>query len=345
MTQYVRNNNSLKVAIFGAGSIGSYLGGQLVHGGCDVTFLGRKRFQQEILENGLTLTHFERTALNFKPNDFEFSLDPKSISEADIILVTVKSQDTPLAAQTIGKNAKAQALIISFQNGVSNKTALKENMPKHKILGAVVPFNVTGTGPGRFHCGTEGNLSVENGDEKLAELVAAFSKSGQGLDIYDDILPVQWGKLLVNLNNALNTLTGGTLRDGLMQRDYRKALAAIISEGLAVVRQANIEPADFGKASADKMIKILRLPNFIYGMIMNKIVKIDASARSSMLDDLEMGRSSEVDYLQGEVVKLAQQTGQSAPYNQKILNLINQAFLDGMSPKLSGSDLCKELGL
>lgn len=345
MTQYVRNNNSLKIAIFGAGSIGCYLGGQLVHRGCDVTFLGRKKFQKEILKNDLTLTHFERTALNLKPNDFEFSLDPKSISETDIILVTVKSQDTQLAAQTIEKHAKAEALIISFQNGVSNKVDLEENLPKHKILGAVVPFNVTVTGPGTFHCGTEGNLSVESGDEKLSELVAAFSKSGQGLDIYDDILPVQWGKLLVNLNNALNTLTGGTLRDGLMQRDYRKALAAIISEGLTIVRHANIEPADFGKASADKMIKILRLPNFIYGMIMNKIVKIDASARSSMLDDLEMGRSSEIDYLQGEVVKLAQKTSQSAPYNQKILDLINQAFLDGMSPKLSGSDLCKELGL
>ena len=141
---------------------------------------------------------------------------------------------------------------------------------------------------------------------------------------------------MVNLNNALNALTGGTLKAGLLQRDYRRALAEIISEALNILRSTGIEPADFGNASADKMIKILRLPNFIYKIIMNRIVKIDENARSSMLDDLEMGRVSEVEYLQGEIVSLAQNTGQAAPHNQKILDLINQAFLKGESPKFTG---------
>ena len=128
-----------------------------------------------------------------------------------------------------------------------------------------------------------------------------------------------------------------------MQRDYRRALAALIDEGLTIIRASGVEPADFGKTSADKMIKILRLPNFIYGFIMNRIVKIDENARSSMLDDLEMGRDSEVSYLQGEVVKLAQKIGQSAPYNKKILELVNQAFIEGKSPSMSGTDLYRAL--
>lgn len=329
----------LKISIFGAGSIGCYLGGQLVHAGCDVTFLGREKFKRAILEHGLILTHFERADIILNPDDFIFSTNPNSISQADIILLTVKSQDTRAAAETIAKFSKSDALIISFQNGVSNKAILKKVLPNYKILSAVVPFNVTGTGAGKFHCGTEGNLSVEIGSKKLERLVAAFSASQQGLDIYDNILPVQWGKLLVNLNNALNALTGGTLRAGLMQSDYRKVLVALILEALTVVRGANIEPANFGKISADKMIKILSLPNFMYAFVMDRFVKIDENARSSMLDDLEMGRVSEIDYLQGEVVKLAKETGQTAPYNQKILNLVNQAFLTGASPKLSGKDL------
>ena len=129
-----------------------------------------------------------------------------------------------------------------------------------------------------------------------------------------------------------------------MQRDYRRALAALIDEGLTIVRASGVDPADFGKTSADKMIKILRLPNFIYSIIMSKIVKIDSTALSSMLDDLEMGRESEIDYLQGEIVKLAQQIGQSAPYNKKILKLVNQAFKEGKSPKMSGADLYHALG-
>jgi len=276
----------MKIAIFGAGSIGCYLGGQLAHAGAEVIFIGRQKFKSEIEANGLTLTHFERDEIALTPDQFTFSLDAKDIGSADIILLTTKSQDTLKAAQAIKVHAKADAITISFQNGVSNPDVLRSILSQ-EVLGAVVPFNVTGKGPGKFHCGTEGDLTVENIDDlRLVTLQNLFVKAGQGFIISNNILAVQWGKLLVNLNNALNTLTGGTLKAGLLQRDYRKALSMIISEALGVVRGAGIEPANFGKASPAKMIKILRLPNFLYAGSMNKIVKIDAAARSSMLDDL-----------------------------------------------------------
>jgi 2-dehydropantoate 2-reductase len=329
----------MKIAIFGAGSIGCYLGGQLAHAGAEVTFIGRQRFKSEIEANSLTLTHFERDEIALTLNQFTFSLDAKDIGLADIILLTTKSQDTLDAAQAIKAHAKTDAIIISFQNGVSNPEVLRGTLSQ-AVLGAVVPFNVTGKGPGKFHCGTEGDLTVENIDDpRLMSLQNLFAKAGQGFVISDNILAVQWGKLLVNLNNALNTLTGGTLKAGLLQRDYRKALAMVIGEALSVVRGAGIEPANFGKASPAKMIKILRLPNFLYAEIMNKIVKIDAAARSSMLDDLEMGRVSEIDYLQGEIVRLAEKTKQSAPYNAAIYRAVQNTFKVGQSPKMSGKDI------
>ena len=329
----------MNIAIFGAGSIGCYLGGQLAHAGANVTFIGRQRFKTEIETHGLKLTHFERDDITLSPETFSFSLDPRDISAADIILLTTKSQDTAEATKSIAALANSEAIIISFQNGVSNPEVLRAALSQ-TVLGAVVPFNVTGTGPGRFHCGTEGDLTVQKIDDpRLKTLQSLFEKSGQGLVISDNILAVQWGKLLVNLNNAFNTLTGGTLREGLLQRHYRKALALVLEEGLSVARGAGIEPAAFGKADAAKMIKILRLPNFIYKIIMNKIVKIDAAARSSMLDDLDMGRVSEIDYLQGEIVRLAKRTGQSAPFNKIILDLVNDAFSKGKSPKLTGHEI------
>jgi len=141
------------------------------------------------------------------------------------------------------------------------------------------------------------------------------------------------------LRNGFNTLTGGALRAGLLQRDYRKGLALVVEEGLNVARGAGIEPAAFGTTHASKMVKVLRLPNFIYKIISNKIVKIDAAARSSMLDDLEMGRISEIDYLQGEIVRLAGKTGQDAPYNAAIYRAVQNAFKAGQSPKMSGADI------
>ena len=338
-------DDKIKTTVFGAGSIGCYLGGLLLNADQSVTFIGRERFKTALTKNGLVLSHFERPSISINSDIIDFSLQSASVSDADVILMTVKSQDTEIAAKSILKFIKQDALVISFQNGVNNVKVLRKVLPDHKVLGGVVPFNVTSTSPGHFHCGTDGNLSIEAGDPRLLGLSTAFSKSGQGVDIYDDILAVQWGKLLVNLNNALNALTGGTLKAGLLQRDYRRALAEIISEALNILRSSGIEPADFGNASADKMIKILRLPNFIYKIIMNRIVKIDENARSSMLDDLEMGRVSEVEYLQGEIVSLAQNTGQAAPYNQKILDLINQAFVKGESPKFTGAQICSELGI
>jgi len=333
----------MNIAIFGAGSIGCYLGGQLAHAGADITFIGRQRFKSDIEANGLTLTHFEREEIKLKPDQFTFSLDPKDIGPSDIILLTTKSQDTAEATKAIKAHAKADAIIISLQNGVSNPDVLRGTLSQ-PILGAVVPFNVTGKGPGRFHCGTEGDLTVQNMDDpRLEALQAIFAKAEQGLVISDDILSVQWGKLIVNLNNAFNTLTGGTLREGLLQRDYRRGLALVVEEGLSVARGAGIEPAAFGKADATKMIKILRLPNFLYKIIMNKIVKIDTAARSSMLDDLEMGRVSEIDYLQGEIVRLADKTGQNSPHNKTIYNMVGEAFSKGQSPKLSGRQIYNRL--
>lgn len=333
----------LKIAIFGAGSIGCYLGGQLASAGADVIFIGRERFKSEIESDGLTLTHFERDKVLISSDQFTFSLEPRDISSADIILLTTKSQDTASSAKSIAAHSKADAIVISFQNGVSNPAVLREHLSQ-KVLGAVVPFNVTGKGPGHFHCGTEGDLTVEHlSDPRLEILRELFARAGQGLILSPDILAVQWGKLLVNLNNALNTLTGGTLKLGLLQRDYRRALALIVEEGFSVVKGTGIDPAAFGKADAAKMIKILRLPNFIYKVIMNKIVKIDAAARSSMLDDLEMGRVSEIDYLQGEIVRLAEKTEQSAPRNKIILDLVNEAFSKGVSPKFSGAEIYKRL--
>jgi 2-dehydropantoate 2-reductase len=150
---------------------------------------------------------------------------------------------------------------------------------------------------------------------------------------------VQWGKLLVNLNNALNTLYGGTLRSGLMQRDYRRVLSAQMSEAIGIIHGAGEMTASFGKASPEQTLKILKLPNWLFSIVMNFILKIDESARSSMLDDLEMGRESEIDYLQGTITQLAKDTGQAAPINEAVYKATLQAFERGESPRMSGADM------
>jgi len=344
----------LSVCVFGAGSIGLYLGGKLAGAGAKICFIGRKRIGNILNVDGLSLTHFAQAPVHLRPETFSFvaSADDaaETISRADIILICVKSQDSAAAAKELAPHIRADSLIVSCQNGVSNAPILREILsiePSDKLIretcgvaSAVVPFNVTQTSQNSWHCGTEGALTIESLDHPaMPRLIEAFRRSGQDAELSNDILAVQWGKLLVNLNNGLNTLWGGTLLSGLMQRDYRRALAIQIEEALHLLRQAGIQPAEFGGVSPRRMLKILRLPNFIYGFIMQRIVKIDATARSSMLDDLEAGKACEVDYLQGEVVRLAETLGQNAPINEAVMREVKAAFLSGKSPKIGGEDL------
>ena len=330
----------LNITVFGAGSIGCYLGGQLSSTGQNVRLIGRERFQRAIAENGLTLTHYAREKIAIAAGDIAFDLSADNVGDADIILVTVKSQDSEEAGRALAKVAQKDALIISFQNGVGNADTLRAVMPGHVVLGGMVPFNVTGTAPGVFHCGTEGDLAVQNMDsDVLHAMIRAFGRAEQGCLLSDDITAVQWGKLLINLNNAMNTLAGVPLKTCLSERAYRQALASMIEEALGVLAHAGITPANFGKNSVQKTIKVLRLPNWLYKLIMNSIVKIDANARSSMLDDLEAGRAPEIDYLQGEVVKLAEKTGIEAPINKTVVTMIRGAFDKGASPKMTGAEI------
>ena len=313
---------SISITILGAGSIGSYLGGLIVSSGAKVEMIGRESSAKSIRENGLKLTHFKNETIYLQPRKINYS--------------TNYAEE---AAKIINKYARKEALVISFQNGVQNTQALKNELGQI-VLAGVVPFNVTAKGTGWYHCGTDGKLALEyTKDPHILELKRFFDKSGQELTLHEDILSVQWGKLLVNLNNALNTLAGIPLKSCLSQREYRKSLALVIEEALLVVRSAGIEPANFGGAHPSKMIKILRLPNLLYSLLMRTVVKIDEKARSSVLDDLELGKSSELDYLQGEIIKLAEKNKQKATYNILIYKTVKKAFKAGTSPKLKGSDI------
>ena len=322
-----------KIVILGAGSIGCWIGGHLMAGGADVTLIGRARYASGIAEHGLRLTHFERPDIHLKTVDFQ--TDPAALKGADIVALCVKSQDTQSAAAQILEFAPT-ARVVSFQNGIRNPETLRTILAPENVIPAIVPFNVTPTQPGAFHCGTAGALSIER-RASIEALGLALEAGGQPVEMKADILGDQWAKMIVNLNNGLNTLTGGPLKAGLLQRDYRRALATCVEEAIEIAQKNNVDIGSFNGRSPMALMKTLRLPNWAYRIIMQSIVKIDAKARSSMLDDLEGGRPPEIEYLQGEIVRQAEKVGARAPHNQAVLDAVQAAFSQGESPKLTGT--------
>ena len=314
-----------KVAILGAGSVGCFIGGAWAAAGLPVTFIGRQRLSKDIDEHGLTLSDYSGWQAHLAPGEVDFRCGPEGLEDAQVIALTVKSGDTEAAARDIAEHATAGATVISFQNGVSNVDVLEQGLGgRFEVARGMVPYNVAYLGKGRFHKGVAGDLHAAQraGTRSLAEAVASGAAA---LKLSDDMLGLAWGKLLINLNNAVNALSGRTLQDELRRRDYRRVFAASMREGLELLQRAEIEPATVGPVSPSILPRIINAPDWLFNSVFLKQWKIDSRARSSMADDLAAGRKTEIDFINGELVRLADRLQRAAPVNRAIVELVRKA--------------------
>jgi 2-dehydropantoate 2-reductase len=314
-----------RVTVLGAGSIGCFVGGAWQAAGLPVTFMGRPSIGDAIAGNGLKLTDYAGWEADFAPHDVDYSIDAARLADAEIIAVCVKSGATADAAREIAEHGRDGALVISFQNGVSNVDVLEGELGgRFEVARGMVRFNVVQLGPGHFHKAVAGDLYAE--DLLRTRTLAAQIASGPAeLRLSDDMVALAWGKLLINLNNAVSALSGRTLVEELSQRDYRRVFAASMREGIRLLRRAGIRPAQVGPAPPRILPKIIGAPDILFRNFFAKKWKIDAKARSSMADDLAARRKTEVDYLNGELVRLAETLGRDAPVNRAIVRLVHEA--------------------
>jgi 2-dehydropantoate 2-reductase len=312
------------IVVHGAGAIGLWIGGCWRLSGLPVSFIGRESIQRQIADNGLTLTDGVGRRIELRPDEVDFSTNPKALKRADIIVLAVKSNGTAAAADEIKKHGRKGATVISFQNGVSNVEALKSALPGFTVLAGMVPFNVAAMGNGRWHKGVAGELWAEEHDVTRALKERIGERPGK-LVLSGDMTGVAWGKLLINLNNAVNALSGKPLLEQLSQRDYRRVFAASQIEALDILKAAGIKPAKLGPFPPHLLPHVIGAPDWIFRRLVLKVQRIDAKARSSMADDLAAGRATEIDYLNGEVVSLAHSLGRRAPVNEAIVELVRQA--------------------
>jgi 2-dehydropantoate 2-reductase len=334
------DHKKLQIIVLGAGSIGCYLGGCLAAAGQDICFIGRNRIQNQLQKHGLHLSDWQGRKESLTPQQITFTTHIEAIANADYILLTVKSGDTASTTNLILAHAKPTAIIVSFQNGIQNVALLQQLLPQHKVVKAMVPFNVLNDEHGGFHCGTEGNLAIEANNNQYLDLIEAFKQANLPVIVHKDITGVQWGKLIMNLNNAVNALSGVPLLEQLNNREYRKIMTQVICEALRVMKHAGITPAKTGKVIPKLMPYILSLPNWLFKIVASATLKIDPKARSSMYEDFVLKRKTEIDFLNGEIVSLAKHHGLDAPVNRAIVSLVNVAYeKQAGSPNLTAKQI------
>ena len=323
--QFVQRPRLTKVAVLGAGSIGCFVGGCWQVAGLDIRFIGRKGFADDIGLHGLTVSDYSGWQRTLPPDRVDYGVDPTALADADIVALCVKSGATEDAARQIAEHGRTGATVISFQNGISNVDVLQRQLGgSFNLVRGMVPYNVAYLGDGRFHKGVAGVLYAEAGPVTRA-LARAIGESPAALKLSGDMLGIAWGKLLINLNNAVNALSGRPLVEQLMQRDYRRVVAASQREGLHLLKRAGIEPAKVGAVGPALLPYVIGSPDWLFRNLFMKAWKIDEKARSSMADDLAASRKTEVDYINGELVRLAEKLGTDAPVNRTIVELIRKA--------------------
>lgn len=314
----------MRIGIFGAGSIGCHVGGLLAAAGKNPVLVGRGSMAAR-LAGGIELTSHDGTRKTAPAGSFVFSPDPQALAQCDCVFVCVKSTGTHEAAQTLKRIVKPECTLVSLQNGIANAQLLRDALPGHRVLAGMVGFNIAQIGDNRFHCGTEGEIVLEDGNGALA-IAAQLLDAAVPVMVRRDIEAVQWGKLLLNLNNAVNALSGLPLKRQLSGHAWRKLLALSVREAIKVLRAAGIRPAKLGKVSPRLIPAILQLPDWLFSRVAASMLKIDDEARSSMAEDLEKGRPPEIEFLNGEIVALGKRHGVATPVNAEIIAAVMQLF-------------------
>ena len=315
----------MKIALIGTGAMGCIFGAALARSGAELVCLDRNPAVVAALqEQGIRL----RGVLGEQVVAVRATTDPAQLGQVDMALVLVDAAATAAAAEVARACLGEDGFALSLQNGIGNAHILRAALPSHRVCAGMVPFNVVQLPPSRLHRGTWGELMVQ-ADAGWAPWHAAFAAARLPLQERADMREVQWGKLLLNLNNAINALSGVPLKAQLAQRGYRRILATLIDEALAALRAAGIAPAQIGKLPPHRMPFVLRLPDWLFTRIAAGMLKIDPEARSSMWEDLQAGRRTEVDEFNGAVAALAQAHGLQAPCNRAITALVHQAEQGG----------------
>lgn len=341
----------MNIAILGAGSIGCYLAGGLLLAKQSLTIVARDALVTRCQEHGLSISD-----LNGNNHKIDKPIPVVSSSAdcqpADVILITMKCHSLPGSLDDILALCHDNSVIVCLQNGFGAEQCVIDAFPKHTVLCGIVGFNVIPLENNQYQRSTDSEVVIEQASKPqqqdwIDNVVQAFVKGSIPARTSDDINAVRWGKLLLNINNSIFALAGIAVPTGLQDREFRRFMSAAIFEAVELLEQQGIKPdRRITKLPARLFCRLLTWPTPIFKILAKQMLAMAPDARPSMFYDIDANKVTEVDYINGAVVQLAQQQGRTAPINQALVTLIKDAEQAQQgSPRLSLQALRKQTGL
>lgn len=305
----------MKIAIIGAGAMGSLFGGLLSLAGDDVWLVDIwEEHIRTIREKGLTI-RTPAGELTARPHAVT---DYKTVGPADYIIVFVKSSATHAAALAALPLLGRDTAVLTLQNGYGNAEVIAGVVGAGRVLAGTTAHGATMLGPGRVLHGGKGETHIgalDGGNGRAAALAACLSRAGISTVTETAILNHVWGKLVINAGiNALTGITGALNGRLTAFAETRELLALAVTEAVAVAAAAGIRlpyPDPVAKVAA--------------------VAEATASNRSSLLQDLRAGRPTEIDVINGAIVREGERLGIATPVNRTLTLLVK--FLEKTSTR------------
>jgi 2-dehydropantoate 2-reductase len=283
----------MRIAVMGAGAVGAYYGAMLARAGHDVTLIGRPQHVEAIEHQGLRL---EAQAFDERIRVFA-STAPSAVHGARLVLFCVKSTDTESAATAIKPHLARDATVLSLQNGVENADRLRAILPQD-VLAAVVYIGTEMAGPGHVRHHGRGELVIEP-SRASDEIARTFIAAGVPTDISNNVRGELWAKLILNCAyNALSAITQLPYGQLVKGAEVTAAMRDVVDECLAVAKADHVTiPGDIDAA-------------------VRKIAETVPGQYSSTAQDLARGKRTEIDHLNGLILRRGEALGVATPANR-----------------------------
>ena len=297
-----------RIAVVGAGAVGGYFGGMFARAGAPVVFVGRKHFADIVNPKGLVLDKLEgRERIGAKA-----TIDISAIRDCQLILFCVKANDTMATANEMAPFVRPDATIVCLQNGVENADRVR-GATNVIAIPAAVYVAVSVPEPGHVKHLARGDLTIGPPSKRTTELANLFVRAGIPCRISDNIDGELWLKLLCNC--ALNAISAlGHTRYGKIAQsdDAKKLMQDVVDEVLAVARAARVVLPGVHDRTSGMAAAI-------------EIATQMADAFSSTAQDLNRGRPTEIEALNGYISRRGVELGVPVPVNQALFTLVRLA--------------------
>ena len=294
----------MKLAVMGAGAVGCYYGGMLARAGHDVTLIARPLHVAAIAQNGLRL----QTAAFDEQVRLAASSEASAVQGASLVLFCVKSLDTESAGAQILPHLAPDALVLCLQNGVDNADRLRSVLPQHAVAAAVVYVATEMAGPGHLRHHGRGELVIEPSSTAglSSEAVAlALAAAGIPTQISNNVRGELWAKLIINCAyNAVSAITQLPYGKTGVGEGMQDVMRDVVAECRAVAKAEGVQVAGDVDAAIRKIFE--SMPNQF----------------SSTAQDLARGKRSEIDFLNGLVVRRGDALGIATPANRVLWALV-----------------------